>query len=203
MELIVPRVIGDLERLGIESIFFSKAVLGAKPTGTERQTLRHLVHQGKIIRLAYGIYYYPETDRKWRQKVKEPTVGQIARAIAQRDGLRIVPAGDYVLYLLGLTLDEPKDYEFITDGCARHINLSRGRRIVFKKATPDNLAFSNPRVMLINAALKAIGRSNVTKGHIWQVAEMLRREDEQEVRADMHLMQEWIKKIVEYAFRKK
>ncbi len=71
------------------------------------KALERLTESGMLLRLAHGIYLYPQTDTRLGLGVLYPTVETIAREIAKRDKARIVPTGAYALNTLGLSTQIP------------------------------------------------------------------------------------------------
>jgi len=69
------------------------------------QTLSRLVKDGKIIRLAHGIYLYPKQDPTLG--ILYPSTDEIAQAVAQRDKVRIIPTGIDALNKLGISTQVP------------------------------------------------------------------------------------------------
>ena len=68
---------------------------------TIRQTLQRLTKNGVIIRVAQGVYCYPEIEEKLGLGIIYPSYDQIAEALASRDHARIVPTCEYALNALG------------------------------------------------------------------------------------------------------
>ncbi len=181
-------------------IFFADDFIGLGSSDIIRQTLLKLTNEGKIIRVAQGIYCYPEIDEKLGLGVIYPTFEQIAEAMAKRNHSRIVPTGEYALNVLGLSTQVPMNYVFLTDGPARHVEVSNGRGITFKRVAPKNLAFTNRLAMLVTSALKSIKRENVDEKQIRHIEGVLRNEDKEAVLSDLKLMPVWIRNIVTGAY---
>ncbi len=181
-------------------IFFADDFIDMGSSDSIRQTLLRLTNEEKIIRVAQGIYCYPEIDEKLGLGVIYPTFEQIAEAMAKRNHSKIVPTGEYALNVLGLSTQVPMNYVFLTDGPARHVEVSNGRGITFKRVAPKNLAFTNRLAMLVTSALKSIKRENVDEKQIRQIKGILRNEDKEAVLSDLKFMPVWIRNIVTRAY---
>lgn len=181
-------------------IFFPDDFVNMGTSDTIRQTLLRLTKSGMIIRVAQGIYCYPQIDKKLGLGIIYPTYNQIADALAERDHARIVPTGDYALNTLGLSSQVPMNYVFLTDGQSRKVCISGNRGIQFKNTAPRNLAFKNKLAMLINSALKTIKRENVTTWQINHIEKLLKNEEKTSVLRDLKLMPVWIREIVTAAY---
>ncbi len=165
-----------------------------------RQTLLRLTNRGKIIRVAQGIYCYPEIDKKLGLGVIKPSPDKIAEAIANRAHARIIPTGEYALNVLGLSTQVPMNYVFLTDGSSRRVKMANGRYITFKRVSPKNVSFSNRLAMLVTLALKSIKQKNVTQEQLQQIKNLLREEEKEKILKDLRLMPVWIRNIVNNAY---
>lgn len=160
------------------------------------KSMERLTASGLLIRLAHGIYLYPKTDTRLGLGVLFPTVETIAREIAKRDKARIVPTGAYALNALGFSTQIPMNVVFLTDGAARKIKIGNGQGIVFKRTVAKNLSYKNDTLMLLVAALKEIGEGNVSLEQHAKIKELISKEKQEDIIADLPLAPAWIKKII-------
>lgn len=200
MNSAAQRIENSIENLGRGKIFFADDFVSMGSADNIRQTLLRFAKSGKIVRVAKGIYCYPQIDYKLGLGVLMPSYDQIANAIAERAHARIIPTGDYALNILGLSTQVPMNCVYLTDGTPRRVEISGGKGIVFKKTTPKNLAFKNRLAMLVTSALKSIKQENVTPGQIAHIEQLLRKENKESVLAELALMPIWIRKIVMKAY---
>lgn len=189
-----------IQAKGRGSIFFPADFTAYGETKAVGKSLERLTAKGDIIRLARGIYTYPEIDNVLGLGVLLPSVEQIAETIARRDKARIVPTGIYAMNKLGISTQVPMNFVYLTDGAPRELNLGNGRSIRFKYTTPKNLSFTNPLAMLVTFALKDVGRGNVTDDMKRQIHNVLRKEKKENVMADAPLMPAWIRAITRQAY---
>lgn len=182
------------------SIFFPDDFADLGSPVAIRQTLTRLCKEGLIIRVAQGIYCYPEIEEKLGLGVLQPSFEQIAESMAKRDHARIVPTGAYALNALGLSTQVPMNYVYLTDGSKRHVEISNGRGITFKNTAPKNLAFQSRLAMLITFALKSLKKENVEDWQIKRIGELLQNEPKESVMADFKLMPVWIRNIIKQAY---
>lgn len=189
-----------IKQLGRGSIFFPDDFVGLGSSDAIRQSLSRLHKEGKIIRVAQGIYCYPEIEEKLGLGIIYPSSEQIAEAIARRDQATIVPSGVYALNVLGLSTQVPMNYVFITDGSERYIPLYNGSGITFKNRVPKNMSFQNRLAMLITSALRSLKKANVEEWHVRRIGELLKNEPKESVMADFKLMPVWIRNIIKRAY---
>lgn len=170
---------------------------GVKAVG---KSLERLTTKGNIVRLARGIYTYPEIDTSLGLGALMPTIEQIAETIARRDKARIAPTGIYAMNKLGISTQVPMNVVYLTDGAPRRVSLGNGRSIQFKYTTPKNLSFTNPLAMLVTFALKEVGRDNMTEDIAKQIKNVLQKEKKENILADEALMPAWIRTFARQAY---
>lgn len=190
----------SIKAKGRGSIFFPSDFASFGDVKAVGKSLERLTAKGEIVRLARGIYTYPQIDTALGLGTLMPSVEQIADTIARRDKARIVPTGVYAMNKLGLSTQVPMNVVYLTNGTSRKIDLGKGRSILFKYTSPRNLAFTNRLAMLVTFALKEIGRGNITDDIAAQIKSVLRKEKRENVLADEALMPAWIRTFVRQAY---
>lgn len=158
-----------------------------------RLSLFRLEKAGIIVRVAQGIYVRPKIS-KWIGPIS-PSAEEVAEAIAKRDRIRTVPTGSYALNAVGLSTQVPMNIVLLTDGSPREIKVGK-RTIKFKKTTPKNLLAKGKISRLVIQALKEIGNGNVTEDEGKKIFELLKKEDEKDLKHDIALAPVWIQKMI-------
>ena len=82
-----------------------------------------------LVRISQGIYLYPMRNRFG---ILEPSIDDIAVAIAQKDKAGIIPSGLTALNKLALSTQVTMNAVYLTDATAREIKIGN-RTIVFKR----------------------------------------------------------------------
>lgn len=161
-----------------------------------RISLFRLQKEGLIRRVAQGIYVRPKISKLIGLLL--PSAEEVAEAIAKRDRIRTLPTGSYALNALGLSTQVPMNIVLLTDGSPREIRVGK-RKIKFKKTTPKNLLAKGKKSRLVMQALKEIGNGKVTDQEEKKIIDLLRKEDEQDLKHDIALAPVWIQKIMKKA----
>lgn len=161
-----------------------------------RLSLFRLEKEGVIIRVSQGIYVRPKESNLIGKLI--PTAEEVAEAIAKRDRIRTVPTGSYALNALGLSTQVPMNIVLLTDGSPREIRVGK-RKIKFKKTTPKNLLAKGKISRLVIQALKEIGNGKVTMEEELKIVDLLKKEDEKDLKHDIALAPVWIQKIMRKA----
>lgn len=161
-----------------------------------RKALDRLEDKKIIIRVAHGIYVRPKISKLIGPLT--PSAEEVAEAIAKRDRIRTVPTGRYALNALGLSTQVPMNIVLLTDGSPREIKVGK-RKIKFKKTTPKNLLAKGKISRLVIQALKEIGNGKVTLEEELKIIDLLKKEDEKDLKHDIALAPVWIQKIMKKA----
>jgi len=161
-----------------------------------RKALQNLKERGIIKSVAHGIYVRPIIDEYIGEVL--PTAEEVAKAIEKRDKIKLVPTGAYALHALGLSTQIPLKLVFLTDGAPRTIVVGN-RTIKLKKTTPRNLKARGKISSLVIQALREIGKDNATGEELGKIIELLQQEDQSNLKFDISLAPEWIRKIMKQA----
>jgi len=130
-------------------IFFINDFADLGSAEVVRQTLNRLTKAEVILRPGRGVYCYPKEYGKEMEilglsgKYIEPTVDDIAWAIAERDHSRIAPNIAYAQYQLGLSQQIPMNVVYLTDGSGRRIPIGQRHGILFKHSSDPFACKSN------------------------------------------------------------
>ncbi len=159
-----------------------------------RKALQRLVKDGKIGRIAKGIYFLPKVHE--RLGLIYPHAEQIAKAIAKRDKARIIATGSTALNMLGLSTQIPMKVVFLTDGSARNIKIGN-QTIQFKRTNPKNLSIEHRLSNLIIQALKEIGEKNISTDQINKIHNIIEESGERElVYENLKNAPVWVQKAI-------
>lgn len=167
--------------------------IGFGSSAAIRKALDRLENKQVIVRVAQGIYVRPKISKLIGQLV--PSAEEVAEAIAKRDRIRTLPTGSYALNALGLSTQVPMNIVLLTDGSPRIIKVGK-RTIKFKKTTPKNLLAKGKISRLVIQALKEIGNGKVTAAEENKIIDLLKKEEEKDLKHDITLAPVWVQKIM-------
>jgi hypothetical protein len=158
-----------------------------------KKALLRLNEKETIVRLAHGIYLYPKVDKELG--ILFPSTEEIAKAIARRDKIRIIPTGVQALNKLGLSTQVPMKIVYLTDGGTRNIKVGK-RTISFRNTSPKNLFMKGEISSLVIQALKTIGNSKLDDSTLLKIQDILKKEKKENIINDAKLTPAWINKIL-------
>ncbi len=180
-------------------IFFGEDFAKFGSPAAIRVALHRVVKEGLLVRVAFGIYYYPKHDKEMYGYIFKdtPSIDRIAHAIAKRDKCRIVPTASHALNMLGLSTQVPMNVVYITDGAARRIKVGKGRGILLKHTSDlKRLSYKSQTLMLIVSALREIGENKITDEEKEIVKKHFSTVSKKEFEMDIKLIPVWIRKFL-------
>jgi len=129
--------------------------------------LSDLTKEGKIRRVARGMYDYPKYS-DFLGKELSPDIDQVARAYARKSNWRIEISGDSALNYFGLSTQVPGTYIYLSDGPSKSYDIL-GTILKFKKSQLKDIGFKHSDSSLIVHALKALGKEHVNDSVIKKI----------------------------------
>ena len=154
--------------------------------------LKRHTDTGTFRNLARGLYDYPKTDPQLGPL--QPTVDDIANALAGRDEIRLQPSGAYAANRLGLSTQVPMRVVYLTDGRSRTVQIGK-RQILLRNTTPKNMAAAGKISGLIIQALKHIGKDQVDDAIIDQLDRRIDDPGRKQLLKDIRSAPAWIADI--------
>ena len=142
-----------------------------------KMTLSRLFKNGTIQRIANGIYYKPFHDPVLGEML--PSAEGVAASVAEREKVRIRPAGAFALHKLGFSNQVPTKLVYLTDGHPRKLKIGKAS-IEFKATTPKKMALTGAISGLLIIAMEDLDLEHLnetTKARIESLVERERRED--------------------------
>src|SRR5580700_833513 len=100
-----------LEQMEPGKIVFPTDFRGTGSEAAIKMALSRLVKEEKVDRIAHGIYTLSKTHPMMGKL--QPSLDEVAKAIAEREHVRIRPAGAYALNQLGLSDQVPTRLVYI------------------------------------------------------------------------------------------
>ncbi|MDE6383363.1 MAG: type IV toxin-antitoxin system AbiEi family antitoxin domain-containing protein [Paramuribaculum sp.] len=188
------RIATKIDHLGEGAVFFPSDFDDLGSADTVRQALSRLVRKGRIIRLCNGVYCTPRKNKLLGLSNITPSTDEIARRIAERDHVKIIPTGDTALNLTGLSTQIPMNAVYLTNGSRKDLTLFDGRRIIFKESNESRrFRFTSQMVMLVVSAMRAIGQTIITSDQVEILKGLLAGVTKEEFDKNIRLAPAWVK----------
>jgi len=162
--------------------------------------LSDLCAQGKIRRIARGMYDYPKYS-DFLGKELSPDIDQVARAYARKFNWRIEISGDSALNYFGLSTQVPGTYIYLSDGASKSYDIM-GTTLKFKKSQLKNIGFKHSESSLIVQALNALGKEHITDSVIKKIREQIDSKKYEKILKDTQSSTVWIYESVKVICQK-
>ncbi len=145
-----------------------------------------------LRRLARGVYDFPEQHPVLG--ALSPSAETIAKALAERDHARLLPAGAYAANALGLSDQVPAKAVFLTDGPSRMVKIG-SLTIQLRRTTPRNMAAADRLSGLVIQGLRELGKDHITPARINKLKRTLPEAKRRELLKDIRLAPAWMHPI--------
>lgn len=152
--------------------------------------LSDLSAQGKIRRIAHGMYDYPKYS-DFLGKELSPDIDQVARAYARKFNWRIEISGESALNYFGLSTQVPGTYIYLSDGASKSYDIM-GTILKFKKSQLKNIGFKHSESSLIVQALNALGKEHITDSVIKKIRDQIDPKKYEKILKDTQSSTVWI-----------
>lgn len=157
-----------------------------------RKALSRLEDEKVIRRLSQGLYEYPRQHSDLG--VLPPQIDEIAKAIAEKNGIKIRPSGAYAANLVGLSEQVPAKAIFLTSGPTKKLKIGK-LEIIFRTAREKSLHASG-KVGLVVQALRNLGKDHIDATAKNRVQRFLKETSPKELNDNLKYAPQWIRDIV-------
>lgn len=189
MQGIDNKVIKRIRGFGSGSVFTPSMFLDLGSRAAIDKALSRLSKKGSIRRLSRGLYDLPKSHPVLGKLSPSPEI--IAKAIAGRDSIKILPSGAYAANLTGLSTQVPAQIIFLTDGASRSVKVAN-HTIKLQRTTPKNMAVAGRISGLVIQALKYIGKDHVDSTVLQILKSKLSEKDKEQLLKDLSYAPSWI-----------
>ena len=170
-------------------------------TNSIDKALSNLTKQGKIRRIARGLYDYPKYS-DFLQMQLGPDIEQVAFAIARKFNWQIEISGNSALNILGLSTQVPGTYLYLSNGANRKYTINENITIEFKKSALKNIGFKYKESSLIVQALRALGKEHVTQVITLKIQSQISEKLYDKILEDTKTTTAWIYEIIKQIFKR-
>ncbi len=157
------------------------------------KALSRMAADGSVRRVARGLYDVPK--RHPLVGLTDPSIDEVAKAVAGKGGTRLQPTGAYAANLLGLSDQVPAKVVFLTDGRSKRIQLGK-LTIALKQTSPRIMATAGTISGSIIQALRYLGKDHVTEETVKRLDRRLSPDDRKQLLKDLAYAPAWIALIM-------
>ncbi|MBF0107468.1 MAG: hypothetical protein HQM16_19345 [Deltaproteobacteria bacterium] len=159
-----------------------------------KKTLQRLASAGFIRRLADDLYDYPGPPDQFG--FSPPNIDNIAKALSEKDGVKIQPTGAYAANVLGLSEQVPARVVFATEGLSKKIRIEK-LELIFRRTSPKYMALAGTEMGLMIHALRHIGSRGVDERIKKNIKQRLQGLTPRQIGQLLKHSSTWIRQMVE------
>lgn len=190
-----------IEALPEGKAFPSKDLLQLGTRAAVDQVLYRMAKDNELLRVARGIYARP----KWNKYVKAPVMPEpyeVAELVAKARGAKIGLTGAAAANMFGLSTQVPTQPVYATTGRSGEVKV--GKNIIrFRHVAPRKMQYAGTAVGAAIAALRYLGKNEVTMEVIARLEQALTDEDFQTLRQATTALPGWVMdKFYQYEARR-
>ena len=153
------------------------------------QALFRLSQQGTIRKLSRGLYDYPKQHAQLG--LLNPDPDSVAKAISEKDEIRLQPSGAFAVNRLGLSQQVPAKMVYLTDGAEKSVIVGN-QTIQLRRTTPKNMATADSISGLVIQAFRYLGKKGITSTHIATLRRVLSADDRKRLSRDRIYAPAWM-----------
>lgn len=157
---------------------------------TIRKCLGRCVDDGIIRRVFDGVYEKPKFSKLLNEYL--PTdPKKVAYALARSYHWTIAPCGDIALNKLGLTMQVPTVWSYVSDGPYRNYRWNN-IQLKFKHKANREISLLSEQTVLVVEAIRALGKERIDENVIAQLQKKLLQSDKEVILSEATTCSEWI-----------
>ena len=176
------------------SVFSAADFMDVADTDAINKALSRLAKEGRIRRIAQGLYDVPEYS-SLLQEYAVPRPDMVAEALARKFNWTIAPCGDTALNALHLSTQVPNVWSYVSDGPCRKYDLGN-TKLSFKTVKQREISGFHKITVTVIQALRALGRDNITQKEINILKRVLTEEDKKIILKEGLNATAWIVQII-------
>jgi len=158
-----------------------------------RSALSRLQQAKMIRRLTQGIYDYPREHQVLG--LLPPKAEEVAKAIAEKNGIQFQPTGAYASNLIGLSEQVPGRIVFLTNGPSKKVKIGK-QEILFRTTTEKNMYAADTKVGLVIQAFKNLGKENIDNIAQTRTRKFLVGTSRDELARNLKYAPQWIRSLI-------
>ena len=188
-QVVQNKVLDRIYGKGRGWVFTPKRFLDLGSRDAVDQALFRLSQHGTIRKISRGLYDYPKQHPQIG--LLNPDPDAVAKAISEKDEIRLQPSGAFAVNRLGLSQQVPAKIVYLTDGPEKSVRVGN-QTIQLRRTTPKNMATAGSTSGLVIQAFRYLGKEGVTSNHIATLRRALSADDRTRLMKDRIYAPAWM-----------
>ena len=195
MKSVTDKILARLYRKGRTFAFTAVDFTDLGKRAAVDKALSSLVVQEKIRRLSRGLFDYPNYDDRLGG-ILAPSIHQVAKAIARKNGVNIQASGALAANILGLSTQVPARSIYLTNGKSRLMKVGN-RTIQFTRTSPKKMQKGHELSILVANALRWLGKNHINNREINILKRIMDGRQRKRLLKDLRYAEDWIYAIAQ------
>lgn len=191
---IADKIATRIKEMNAPCVFFITSFTDIASPDVVRKILKRMVDAGEIVKITKGIYC---KTQQTRFGALVPSPEDVAKAIAVRDKVQIMPTGSTALNKLGLSTQVPLNVVYLTTGTARVVDLGEYGKITFRHSKPLNFAYQTELVALLVQALREVRVEELNAEEYTRLCDLVKTcQQDEKAMQDIEITPQNIQKVI-------
>lgn len=160
-----------------------------------KRQINRLVKKNYIQQVVRGVYYKPTISNALNGMTSLPSIDDVAKVLARKNGWRIVKSGAHLLNYMGLSLQTPYRYVYASTGPYKTYKINN-RLLIFKHVRSGDLVNHDNNTATLIQMIKTIGKNNINKRQILSISKIYSKNDKQRIRKSNLSLPIWINQTI-------
>lgn len=186
---VASQVLSELNQLGRGHVFTPGEFLHLGSRASVDKALSRLAREGRIQRLAQGLYVYPETNPLVGEVPPAPQA--IAEALVRSRGVTAQVSEAAAANALGVSTQVPARIVYLTNGSPTTYRIGN-TEIRFKRAGPRRLAGAGTLAGTVLQALRYLGPEGISPSVIERLRNQLHARESQRLNELVPMTPAWM-----------
>ena len=194
MESITERVFSRIYGHGMGWVFSQIDFFDLGSKNAIDKLVSRSAKKGTIRRLMQGLYDYPIYSKLLDEELP-PKMDKVAEAVARKYTWNIIPEGSTALHLLGLDLQVPARYTFLSSGPSREYHIQE-QKLTFLHRKISHTMIKDHYTATLVQAIQAIGRGNITNKQRKQLSSLRTAKEYLKIIRETKSITAWIHDVI-------
>ncbi len=193
-DTITGRLKEEISKKIPNELFTIKDFINIGSYDTIKRLLIRLETDGEIVRVIDGIYTIPKYSKLTNELVNI-TYHDLALKIADNFSWTVVPTGLHALNILGISLQVPVAYEYLSTGPYRSY-FYNDKEIKFKNTRSSDISNLSYTSSLVISSIRTLGKNNINDEIISKLQVTLTSKEKETLIIETKKTTSWIYEVI-------
>jgi len=194
METLEDKIFARIKRFGRGWVMTNRDFSDLGKSASVDWALHKLKSRNIICPVLRGIYVYPKFSDLLQEEI-EPSLGDVAQALARKNQWHIQISGSAALYFLGLTTQIPVKTIYFSDGPTHQFTVC-SRILYFKHVALKESKIASPKSEIVVQAIRELGEEHTTDDILLKIKNTLTEAECKKLNTETQFIRTWVRKKI-------